>query len=34
MGMEMEYIDKWTLWLDLRILLLTVPAALKGSGAA
>ena len=33
MELDMKYIDKWTLWLDLKILLLTVPAALKGSGA-
>ena len=33
MELDMEYIDNWTLWLDLKILLLTVPAALKGSGA-
>ena len=33
MEMDMEYIDNWTLWMDLKILLLTVPAALKGSGA-
>ena len=33
MDLDMEYIDNWTLWMDLKILLLTVPAALKGSGA-
>jgi exopolysaccharide biosynthesis polyprenyl glycosylphosphotransferase len=31
--MDLEYIDKWSLELDLRILLKTIPAVLKGSGA-
>ena len=31
--MDLEYIDKWTLGLDLKILLKTVPAVLKGAGA-
>jgi exopolysaccharide biosynthesis polyprenyl glycosylphosphotransferase len=34
MELDMEYIDQWSLWLDLRILLQTIPAVLKGSGAA
>jgi exopolysaccharide biosynthesis polyprenyl glycosylphosphotransferase len=34
MKMDMEYIDRWSFWLDLKILILTIPAALKGSGAA
>jgi exopolysaccharide biosynthesis polyprenyl glycosylphosphotransferase len=34
MELDMQYIDRWSLWLDLKILLLTVPAVLKGSGAA
>ena len=33
MELDMEYIDKWTLWLDLKILAKTVPTVLKGSGA-
>lgn len=33
MKLDMEYIDSWTLKLDLKILLLTVPAVLRGSGA-
>lgn len=33
MELDMEYIDKWTLWLDLKILVKTVPTVLKGSGA-
>jgi exopolysaccharide biosynthesis polyprenyl glycosylphosphotransferase len=31
--MDLEYIDQWTLGLDLKILLKTIPAVLKGSGA-
>jgi exopolysaccharide biosynthesis polyprenyl glycosylphosphotransferase len=31
--LDLEYIDNWTLWLDLKILLLTVPAVLRGTGA-
>lgn len=34
MELDMEYIDRWSLWLDLKILLETIPAVLKGSGAA
>ena len=31
--MDLEYIDQWTLGLDLKILLKTIPAVLKGAGA-
>jgi lipopolysaccharide/colanic/teichoic acid biosynthesis glycosyltransferase len=31
--MDIEYIDKQSLWLDLKILLLTIPAVLSGEGA-
>lgn len=31
--MDLEYIDKWSLVLDMRILLRTLPAIFKGSGA-
>jgi len=31
--MDLEYIDKWSLSLDIRILLRTVPTVLRGSGA-
>ena len=33
MKMDMQYIDQWSFWLDLKILILTIPAALRGSGA-
>ena len=31
--LDLEYIDRWTLWLDLKILLRTVPVVLLGWGA-
>ncbi|MBC8001507.1 MAG: sugar transferase, partial [Opitutaceae bacterium] len=31
--LDLEYIDDWSLWLDLKILLLTVPVVLMGKGA-
>lgn len=34
MELDLAYIDHWSLWLDLKILLLTVPAVLAGRGAA
>jgi exopolysaccharide biosynthesis polyprenyl glycosylphosphotransferase len=34
MEMDLEYIDRWSVWLDLQILIRTIPAVLKGSGAA
>jgi exopolysaccharide biosynthesis polyprenyl glycosylphosphotransferase len=34
MELDMQYIDEWTFWLDLKILVRTIPAVLKGSGAA
>jgi exopolysaccharide biosynthesis polyprenyl glycosylphosphotransferase len=34
MELDMQYIDGWSLWLDLQILARTIPAVLKGSGAA
>jgi lipopolysaccharide/colanic/teichoic acid biosynthesis glycosyltransferase len=33
MELDMEYIDQWSLWLDLKILTKTIPAVLHGSGA-
>ncbi|NIM99268.1 MAG: exopolysaccharide biosynthesis polyprenyl glycosylphosphotransferase [candidate division Zixibacteria bacterium] len=34
MELDMQYIDQWSLWLDFKILVKTIPAVLKGSGAA
>jgi exopolysaccharide biosynthesis polyprenyl glycosylphosphotransferase len=34
MELDLQYIDQWSLWLDLRILLKTIPAVMKGGGAA
>jgi exopolysaccharide biosynthesis polyprenyl glycosylphosphotransferase len=34
MELDMQYIDQWSLWLDFKILCKTIPAVLKGSGAA
>jgi exopolysaccharide biosynthesis polyprenyl glycosylphosphotransferase len=34
MELDMQYIDEWSLWLDLKILVQTVPVVLRGSGAA
>jgi exopolysaccharide biosynthesis polyprenyl glycosylphosphotransferase len=31
--LDLEYIDNWSLWLDLKILLRTVPVVLMGTGA-
>lgn len=31
--LDLEYIDNWSLWLDLKILLRTIPAVLIGTGA-
>ncbi|NOS70796.1 MAG: sugar transferase [Verrucomicrobia bacterium] len=31
--MDLEYIDNWSLWLDLKILVRTIPAVFCGSGA-
>jgi exopolysaccharide biosynthesis polyprenyl glycosylphosphotransferase len=34
MDLDMQYIDGWSLWLDLKILALTIPAVFRGVGAA
>lgn len=32
--LDLEYIDSWSIWLDLKILLKTIPAVLSGKGAS
>jgi len=34
MVLDMQYIDRWSLWLDIKILALTIPAVLRGMGAS
>jgi lipopolysaccharide/colanic/teichoic acid biosynthesis glycosyltransferase len=34
MKLDLQYMDQWSLLLDLKILAQTIPAVLKGSGAA
>lgn len=34
MELDLQYLDQWSLWLDLKILARTIPAVLKGTGAA
>jgi len=31
--LDLEYIDNWSLWLDLKIILKTIPAVISGKGA-
>ena len=33
MKLDLEYLDKWSLWLDMKILAKTIPAVLFGTGA-
>jgi exopolysaccharide biosynthesis polyprenyl glycosylphosphotransferase len=33
MELDMDYIDRWSLWLDFKILMQTIPAIVRGSGA-
>jgi len=34
MLLDLQYMDEWSLWLDLKILAKTVPAVIRGEGAA
>jgi exopolysaccharide biosynthesis polyprenyl glycosylphosphotransferase len=34
MELDLRYLDEWSIWLDMKILARTIPAVLKGSGAA
>jgi lipopolysaccharide/colanic/teichoic acid biosynthesis glycosyltransferase len=34
MKMDLEYIDNWSLWLDLKIVLYSIPMVLAGRGAS
>jgi lipopolysaccharide/colanic/teichoic acid biosynthesis glycosyltransferase len=34
MELDLEYIDKWSLWLDLKILFKTIPAVVLARGAS
>jgi len=34
MELDLKYLDEWSIWLDLKILAQTIPAVMKGSGAA
>jgi len=34
MELDMQYIDRWSFWLDLKILAKTIPAVVRGAGAA
>ena len=33
MKLDLEYIDKWSLWLDFKLLLQSIPRVLVGRGA-
>lgn len=34
MQLDLQYIDRWSFWLDMQILVRTIPAVLKGFGAS
>lgn len=34
MKLDLKYVDEWSIWLDMKILAQTIPAVLKGAGAA
>jgi lipopolysaccharide/colanic/teichoic acid biosynthesis glycosyltransferase len=31
--LDLKYIDKWSFWLDMKILVKTIPAVLRGTGS-
>ena len=33
MALDLDYIEKWNLWLDMKILLKTIPAILRAEGS-
>ena len=33
MKLDLQYLDEWSIWLDMKILALTIPAVLRGTGA-
>jgi lipopolysaccharide/colanic/teichoic acid biosynthesis glycosyltransferase len=33
-SLDLEYIDDWSILLDLKLLLLTIPAVIRGQGAS
>jgi len=33
MALDMQYIDRWSFWLDIKILAMTIPAVFRGLGA-
>jgi exopolysaccharide biosynthesis polyprenyl glycosylphosphotransferase len=33
MELDMQYIEQWSIWLDLKILVRTIPAVMRGTGA-
>jgi exopolysaccharide biosynthesis polyprenyl glycosylphosphotransferase len=34
MQLDLQYLDEWSIWLDMKILAQTIPAVLRGTGAA
>lgn len=34
MELDLQYLDEWSIWLDMKILVRTLPAVLRGTGAA
>ena len=34
MRLDLQYMDEWSLWLDFKIMMQTVPAVFRGAGAA